>query len=163
MMAEVLGWRGELLADVRILGVTTDAVVSVDRRAHDARQAASQGPVLDYDTVSMWEWPEWDSPRAPEVIRVIGFLRRGRSWRQALTGAARLRGFASAAIVVPQPTEECRLECQMRGIGVLASAGGFVQVIEPAAAGRAPCASRRVMDRWVEECLYGAWLEQVKA
>lgn len=160
---EALGWRGEILADVRILGVTVDAVMAVDRRAHHARRSTGQGPVLDYDTLKMWEWPEWDAPRVPEVIRLVGCLSRGRSWRKALSGAARLRGFASSAIAVPEAPQECRLEAQLRGVGVLVTAGGAGQVVEPAASDRAPGTKRRVLDRWVEECLYGAWLEQVKA
>lgn len=161
-MMSALGWRGEPLTDVRILGVTVDAVVTVDHRAHHARRSIDQGPVLDYDILNMWEWPEWDAPRVPEVIRLVGFLSRGRSWRKALSGAARLRGFASAAIAVPEAPEECRLEAQLRGVGVLATAGGSVQVVEPAAADRVPGAKRRVLDRWVEECLYRSWLERAE-
>ncbi|MCI2423090.1 hypothetical protein MOQ72_37300 [Saccharopolyspora sp. K220] len=158
---EQLGWRGHVLAGVSILSVPVDAVVAIDYRAHRARRSSGQPPVFDLDTVTLWEWPEWSGPRAPEVVRLVGVLSTARDWRRALTGAARLRGFGPAAIAVDHaPSEECRLECSLRGVGVVVTSGGTTRCAVAAAEGRAPQARRRPLDRWVEECLYEVWCRQ---
>lgn len=157
--ARQLGWACDtVLERARLFGVRAYAAVTIDRRAHRIRQDTRQGPVLDYDTLAMWEWPEWTAPRAPEVVRLLGVLVPGRSWRAALADACRLRGFAATAILASEPGEECLLECALWGVGVVDTATG--RLAAPAASGRAPHTRRRALDRWIEELLYDTWLHQ---
>ncbi|MDA3625157.1 hypothetical protein [Saccharopolyspora oryzae] len=96
--------------------------------------------------------------RAPEVVKLCGVLSSARSWRSALSGASRLRGFCSTAVIATSPLaqeEECQLECKLQGVGMLAAdSGGQLRVVEPARRGRSPQARRRTLDRWVEELVY---------
>jgi hypothetical protein len=161
--ADALGWAyDEVIGHVSILGTITDVAVNVDQRAHKARVAAQQPPMLDHDTLTMWEWLDLDVPRAPQVVRLVGTLTSAGRWRAAMQGAARLRGFGSSAVVVDrEPDDECLLECALRGIGVVIESGhDEARVVASAACGRAPQARRRVLDRWIEERLYERWLRQ---
>ncbi|MBB5957588.1 hypothetical protein FHS29_004183 [Saccharothrix tamanrassetensis] len=144
---EVLGWSGVHVPRVKVLGIEADAVVRVDPAAHDLRRAAGQGPVLDHDVLSTWDWPEARDVRAPEVVRLVGMVCGGPSWRRALGAAARLGAFCETAITVEEVTDECRLECAYFGVHLLV-AGRLVQE------GRRSRPPRRTLDRWVEESVY---------
>lgn len=109
--SRALGW-GALLAPRRILlGADVHPVVEIDTRAHAMRKQNDQPPMLDRDTLAMWEWPEAGPVCAPEVVKIVGILSRGRSWRRALSGAARLRGFCSTAVLVDSLMSAEESEC----------------------------------------------------
>lgn len=156
---EALGWGSVIAPRRRLLGADVYPVVEVNQAAHLIRKIQGQPPMLDRDTLAIWEWPEAENIRAPEVIKLRGGLSSLRSWHGALTGAARLRGLCSAAIVVDAAAgiqdSDCVLECKLRGVGVVeADSTGGMRVVEPAQPGRAPQAHRRTLDRWVEELVY---------
>lgn len=145
---DALGWSGTVVPQVKVLGVWADLVVRVDHAAHAARQASGHGPMLESDVLAMWEWPE--ARRAPEVVRLVGLLVGGTSWRRALTSACRLAGFGPVAIVGVDD-ERCRLECSYFGVGLIGVDGALV---EAGRSGRSEGARRRTLDRWVEESVY---------
>lgn len=147
-----LGWRGVALPETTLLGIRLTPVVVLDGGAHRARLRSGDGPQRDAETLAVWEWPETVAP--PPALRLVGGLfRAGRGWRGALADAGRWRGFGAAAVLVelPEPVDDlCRLEHQIRGVGLVA--GGCCEVAaEP---GRRAPARRRTADRWVEEVLY---------
>jgi hypothetical protein len=148
---DVLGWVGTVVPQVKVLGVWADVVAHVDRVAHASRQASGQGPMLERDVLAMWEWPE--ARRAPEVVRLVGLLVGGTSWRRALTAACRLAGFGPVAILGVDD-ERCRLECSYFGVGLVAVDGASVRLVEAGRSGRSEGARRRTLDRWVEESVY---------
>ena len=132
----------------RVLGVQVDAVVEVDELAHARRGE----PMLDHDTLAMWEWP---GSAQPSVTRLVGVLSREPDWRKGLKAVGRMRGFCAGAIVGPDD-EVCRLECAYFGVSLLDNEGGLIHA---GAAGRSPRARRRTLDRWVEELAYGRLIE----
>lgn len=143
---------------MKLLGVDAYPVVEINAQAHELRKQWDRPPMLDHDVLAMWQWPEAAPMRAPEVVELRGALSSSRSWRSALSGASRLRGFCSTAVIaMPPPAreEECVLECKLRGVGMLAvDSSGELRVAEPARRGRSPQARRRPLDRWVEELIY---------
>lgn len=157
LAADVLGWAGRLAPRTKLLGIEVHPVVEIDERAHAVRKRRDQHPVLDHDVLAMWEWTEAAPVRAPEVVKLRGVLPTARAWRSALAGAARLRGFCSAAVLLAPPRvgDECLLECKLHGVGVLEHGeSGRPRLVEPARDGRAPRARRRTLDRWIEELVY---------
>ena len=126
-----LDWSGHLLPDVLLLGTRAAMVVGVDRDAHARRATAGCGPVLDYDTLAIWEWPESAGRCPPSPVRLAGVLAvaqrsaepaepawsaepaggragaraggrpAGRSVRRAVGVARRWTGFGPAAVLLP--------------------------------------------------------------
>ncbi|MEV5544401.1 hypothetical protein AB0L13_47215 [Saccharopolyspora shandongensis] len=156
--AELLGWGQRVAPRMTLFGVQAYPVVDISERAHDLRERLDQPPVLDHDVLAVWQWPEAAPMRAPEVVKLRGALSSARSWRSALSGASRLRGFCSTAVMATSPLvheEECLLECKLQGVGMLAvDSSGQLRVVEPARRGRSPQARRRTLDRWIEELIY---------
>jgi hypothetical protein len=158
---EALSWPGVALPGVRLLGTRVVPVVAVDRGAHRRRQrAGGAAPMLDVDTLAVWEWPQAREACPPTVVRLLGVLvPAGRSWAAAAATARRWTGFCATAILLPtdEATELCRLECGYAGIAV---AGGTdsVRLLQAGRPGRSAKARRRTLDRWVEEQLYGRLL-----
>ncbi|GLZ31936.1 hypothetical protein Lesp02_41240 [Lentzea sp. NBRC 105346] len=145
---DVLGWRGTLVRGFRVLGVQVDAVVEIDEQAHARRGE----PMLDHDTLAMWEWP---GSAAPSVTKLVGVLSREPDWRKGLRAVGRMRGFCAGAIV-GRDDEACRLECAYFGVSILDADG---ELIQAGSAERAPRARRRTLDRWVEELAYGRLID----
>lgn len=147
---DALGWSGVLVPRMKVFGVPADVVVRVDHAAHAVRRASGRGPELDRDVLATWEWPESALVRAPEVVRLVGALGVGSTWRRALAAVARLDGFCATAIAVDHADEECRVECGYLGVGLVMDG----RLVDSGRAGRSPKARRRTLDRWVEELLY---------
>jgi hypothetical protein len=166
--AEALGWPGLVLPAVRLLGTRVTAVVTIDRHAHEMRRAAGcAAPVLDVDTLAVWEWPQSAGSCPPSVVALRGVLvpaahpaRPERAWVTAAGTARRWAGFAGTALLLPadDASELCRLECGYAGIGLTANTATGVRLIQPGRSGRSEKARRRTLDRWVEERLYGRLL-----
>lgn len=161
--AGALGWPGMTLPAQRLLGTRVVPVVTVDAAAHDRRRRdGSAGPMLDVDTLAVWEWPQAAGTCPPSVVRLRGVLvPAGRSWAAAAATARRWAGFAAAAIVLPtdEASRLCRLECGYAGIAIAAaSPERGVRLIQPGRPGRSDRARRRTLDRWLEEQLYGRLL-----
>lgn len=166
--AAVLGWAGIVLPELSVFGCRLLPVIVPDVEAHRARQRDGDGPELDGDTLSVWEWPESQAP-AP-AVRLSGALfpaRRG--FRRALGDARRWRPFGPAAVLAPAAIvadQVFRWDCALHGVGLAASdraalipAGATVcEVVLPEAGRRAP-ARRRTADRWIEESLYALALD----
>lgn len=156
--AQALGWPGVVLPEVRVFGCLLQAVVVLDADVHSARLRDGDGPELDGDTLSMWEWPESSGPTP--ALRLSGALfpcRRG--WRHAFGNARQWRAFGPAALLAPSGVvdEVCRWECALQGVGLAPLEGGPAAAgrLIPAESGRRAPARRRTADRWVEEYLYG--------
>jgi len=160
--AAVLDWPGLVLPIMRLLGTRVAPVLTVDTAAHDRRrQRGIATPMLDADTLAVWEWPQAADACPPSVVRLRGVLvPAGRSWATAAATARRWAGFGATAIVLPadQPSELCRLECGYAGIAITAAADGEVRLVAPGRPGRSGQARRRTLDRWLEERLYGRLL-----
>jgi hypothetical protein len=157
--ALALCWAGRLIGDVVLLGTRTSMVVRVDAGAHARRAAAGDGPVLDLDTLTIWEWPEAAGHCPPSVVGLAGVLvPAGRSWGRAVAVARRWTGFGPCAVLLPAGVDSpgCRLECGYAGIGVvgLGADGEPPRLLQPGRAGRSERARRRPLDRGVAEQLY---------
>lgn len=96
----LLGWPGVALPAVSLLDCRVHPVVVLDLPAHHARQATGQGPELDDDTLTIWEWPEY-AGRAPRpALHLSGMVIRARAgWAQGVRDAMRWRGFGPAAVL----------------------------------------------------------------
>jgi len=53
--ARLLGWAGVVLPPMTLFGVGVLPAVVLNVDAHEARQAAGDGPQLDSDTLVVWE------------------------------------------------------------------------------------------------------------
>jgi hypothetical protein len=152
-----LGWTGLAVPGVALLGTRVTLVVSVDAAAHAARADAGAGPMLDIDTLAIWEWPESAAP--PPVVALVGALigtpvgapAAPATWRRAAAAGRRWAPFTATAIHLAGPASPlCRLECGYAGIAVVVGP----DLVLPGRAGRAWGARRRALDRWVEEWVY---------
>lgn len=156
--AAALGWAGFVLPEISVFGCQLLPVVVVDVEVHRARQRDGDGPELDGDTLSVWEWPESRAP-AP-AVRLVGALfpaRRG--FRRAIGDARRWRPFGPSAVLAPAAVvanQVCRWDCALHGVGLAASdsVGAAGCAVVPPEAGRRAPARRRTADRWIEETLY---------
>ena len=97
---QLLGWPGVTLPQVSLLDGLVHPVIALDLPAHHARQAVGQGPELDDDTLSIWEWPE-SAGRAPRpALQLSGMVVRARAgWAQGVRDAMRWRGFGPTAVL----------------------------------------------------------------
>lgn len=161
--AAALGWAGIVLPEVTVFGCRLFPVVLADVEVHQARRRDGDGPQLDGDTLSMWEWPETAAP-APALHLVGALIPARRGFRRALGDARRWRAFGPAAVLAPASVvadQVCRWDCALHGVGLAGSdldataAGG---VVPPEAGRRAP-SRRRTADRWIEETLYAVALD----
>jgi hypothetical protein len=157
--AGTLEWPGVLLPQARILGRRINPVVAIDLDAHAARAHAGVGPMLDHDTLTIWEWPQSRDTAPASPLQLIGVIITARSWRRGLSAARDWRGFGRSAVLLPQllddEDEAWQLEFAFAGVGLLtATAASSMQLGAPAATTRQYPARRRVLDRWVEETLY---------
>lgn len=165
--AGALGWDGVVLPPTRLFGSRLVPVVVLDPVAHARRTACGDGPQLDEDVLTVWEWPQSAGCAPPPALRLDGMLftaRRG--WRLALAEALQWRGFAPAAVLVPveEVDQDCRWECALQGVGLVAirTVSGcqpygmcLSEMVVGAEQGRRVPARRRTADRWLEEVLYG--------
>jgi hypothetical protein len=166
--ADLLGWQGEIVPDVTLLGTVTSMVVTFDRQAHARRQEdGTAQPVLDADTLAMWEWPQAEGTFPPSVISMVGVLAHHEQAVKTLVGTARKwRGFAASAILLParKPfSHQQQLECSYLGIAVLRHARKHLEALDPGHPERLSTARRSVADRWVEEHLYGMLLARFES
>lgn len=155
---ELLGWSGVVLPELSLLSCRVLPVIQPDEQAHQAREATGDGPQRDGDTLAIWEWPQSAGHFPASALRLAGILVTATTWRRGLAIAGSWRGFGPAAVLTTTPqvvTETCRLEFQLRGVGlVTASVTARPVLAVTAATGRQPPARRLVQDRWIEETLY---------
>lgn len=156
--AELLAWTGVALPELTLFGCRVLPVIELYEDVHRAREASGDGPQRDRQTLETWEWPQ-AAGRAPAApLRLVGMLVRASMWRRGLATASAWRGFGPAAVITTtsEPvTELCRMEFELRGVGLVATtATAQPMLVIAAATGRQPPARRRVLDRWVEETLY---------
>lgn len=168
MAADVLGWQGHLVSDVTLLGTVTSMVVSFDHQAHARRlETGAAQPVLDADTLAMWEWPQAQGDFPPSVTSVVGVLaNHGQAVTARVSTARKWRGFSASAILLPARkafSRQQQLECAYSGIAVLAPARGHVELLHHGNPDRLPSSRRSVADRWVEEHLYGMLLARMES
>ena len=163
--AGLLGWPGVVLPEVTVFGCRFLPVVALEVPVHEARQRDGDGPQLDGDVLSMWEWPE--SPGPAPVVRLSGGLFRVRHRFPATVSQAReWRPFGPAAVLaspVAVVEEVNRWECALHGVGLVSAEPISADRAEvehvPAEAGRRGRARRRTADRWIEETLYALALD----
>ncbi|WP_319461277.1 hypothetical protein [Micromonospora sp. RTP1Z1] len=161
--AEALGWPGVVVPDVSLLGTHVSVVVVPDVAAHEWRlENRCAEPLLDPDSLTMWEWPEGRGLFPPSAVSIHGVLTGvGRSVRSALSGARKWRGFAATAVALPSgeaASDDLLLECSYSGIAVVCEDQDEAKVIQPGHDGRLATARRTTVDRWIEEKLYGRLL-----
>ena len=166
--ADLLGWQGHLVSDVTLLGTVTSMVVTFDHQAHARRQETGAAqPVLDADTLAMWEWPQAQGDFPPSVTSVVGVLaNHGQAVTARVSTARKWRGFGASAILLParKPfSRQQQLECAYSGIAVLTQVRGHVELLHHGNPERLPSARRSVADRWVEEHLYGMLLARMES
>lgn len=156
--AELLNWSGVVLPELSLLSCRVLPVIQPDEQAHRAREASGDGPQRDRDTLEIWEWPQSAGHAPAPALRLAGILVPATTWRRGLAIAGTWRGFGPAAVLTttPEPvTDVCRLEFQVRGVGLItASVRAQPVLVVTAATGRQSPARRRGMDRWIEETLY---------
>lgn len=161
--AAALGWVGVVLPAVAVFGCRLQPVVGLDVDVHRSRESTGDGPQLDSDTLTVWEWPESNAP-APAVRLEGALFSAHNSFRRALGDARRWRSFGPSAVFAPGPMvadQVCRWDCALHGIGLVpdkraAAASGHVVRAEQ---GRQAPARRRTADRWIEESLYAHALD----
>jgi hypothetical protein len=158
---DVLGWSGSsALPAQTLLGCRLVPVVRLEVEAHASRQAHGDGPQLDLDVLSTWEWPGAEPHAPPPALSLTGVLfhAHGR-WRRACITASYWRRFGAAAVIAPTPEvvdEISRLEFALQGVGLVTTddASDSAQLIVPAEPGRRPPERRQIAHRWLEELLY---------
>jgi hypothetical protein len=165
LAAGALQWDGEIVGGVTFFGTTMSVVVMVDRDAHARRQELGAAyPIVDADTLAMWEWPDCPGVFPPTVLSIVGVLSHcGQDVEDRVRTARKWRGFAASAVVVADEravTEGMRLECAYSGIGVVSQHLERADVVLVGSAGRRAPARRTTVDRWLEEQLYGQVLTQ---
>jgi hypothetical protein len=165
--AEALGWQGDLVPYVCLFGMTASIVVTFDRDAHAyRRRAGTDHPMMDADTLAMWEWPEGSRVFPPPALSIVGVLaHHGRTPRDLVATARKWRGFSASGVVLGQGQhlpEDLELECAFSGIGVVRQEADRVSVLRLGPTGRLSTARRTTVDRWVEEQLYGMLLGKLQ-
>ncbi|WP_367127421.1 hypothetical protein [Saccharothrix sp. HUAS TT1] len=162
-----LGWSGAVLPRLRLFEDVVSVFVELDHEVHAARCAASAGPVVDRTAVAMWSWPEYKDSAPKPAVRLGGVLAQGSRWQRSLRAAARFGGFGSTAVIVDTvraPGEECLLNAQVRGVGVVwRSPDGEVRLVGPGRIGPVATARPTVVSRWLNEVLYERLLAEDRA
>jgi hypothetical protein len=149
-----------------LFGTRVSIVVSVDREAHRwrvARRCAHR--IVDLDDIHRFEWLEGRPVSPPSPVTVVGVLaREGRLTGRRLSTAGKWRGFGATAVLMSMseaPSEALMLECSFAGIAVVQlQPREEARLVLAGQPGRRPPARRTVVDRWLEETLYGRLLAE---
>lgn len=165
--AEVLGWGGVVVEDVKLLGLQITVVAEVDQQVHANRQATGWGPITDRMTLAMWEdWPEY-AMVPPSAVRLTGFLARGRRWQQAMARVGGFVGFGSTAILLDPdrtPTPVCTMTAHYYGVAITqCTPNGDVDLVQEGRQGPVCTARPSAISRWAEELVYQRILDEHRA
>ena len=147
-----------MLAELDLLGCRIVPVVRIDTRVHQARMSSGDGPQRDRDLLEIWEWPQAAGHVPASPLAISGLLTPATTWRRGLRIARSWRGFGPTAVLTGLTTvdETCRLEFQLPGVGLVTTDSDDEPALAVApATGRQHPARRCVLDRWIEETLYG--------
>lgn len=159
--AALLGWHGEVLPEMAMLGRKVCVVAKLRTDVHAERIAMGIGPVTDRATVDTWTWPELASTAPAPAAEIIGVLAVGRHWRTAMASAVPFARYGEAAMVLPSPavlTEDYVVNCLPRarayGLGIVTADPNAVIDLD------LECRTERILlaedpvSRWVNERVY---------
>lgn len=99
--AAELGWGGEVLPEMRVLGRKVHLVARLRPDAHAERIATGYEPVIDRTTVATWTWPEMAEVAPAPAVEITGVLTVTRHWRTALAWAVPFARYFDAAMLLP--------------------------------------------------------------
>jgi hypothetical protein len=159
---EQLGWPGEALAPMTLLGRRVSLVAELLPDAHAERICLGQAPVTDRATVSTWVWPEFAGQVPAAAVRIVGVLAVVRHWRTGLAALAPFARYGDTAMVVPSSvvlTHDYLANCLPRarayGIAVVsADPDNGVELDLPGRNEQAVAAGIDAVSRWVNEVAY---------
>jgi len=157
-----LGWPGEALAPMTLLGRRVSLVAELLPDAHAERICLGQEPVTDRATVSTWVWPEFAGQVPAAAVRIVGVLAVARHWRTGLAALAPFARYGDTAMVVPSSvvlTHDYLANCLPRarayGIAVVsADPDNGVELDLPGRNDHGVSAGIDAVSRWVNEVAY---------
>jgi hypothetical protein len=159
--ASRMGWHGNVLAPMTLLGRKVVAVAQLRPDSHAERICLDYPPVTDRTTVATWIWPELAPTAPPPAVDIVGVLGVARHWRTALASTVVFANYCDTGIVLPWTvamTQDYLSGCLPRaaryGVSVLtADPDAEVNLDQP---GRQEplIVEETAISRWVNELVY---------
>lgn len=161
--AAAMGWDGEVLSPMVLLGRRVVAVATLIEDVHESRVRAGWCPVTDRVSVSTWDWPEMRHLVPAPAVALRGIIAPARHWRTGLTSAAPFAGLCPTALLLPAHIArnvECLSHAECYGPTVLAAAGPHdvdAEAVDVVHAGRSRALATEQLtttSRWIYEMVY---------
>jgi hypothetical protein len=159
--AAQLGWHGEVLPRMTLLGRRVFVVARIRTVAHAERIATGAGPVTDRTTVATWAWPELARTAPPVAAEIVGVIGVARHWRTGLASVVPFARYGQAAMVLPQSAvltadyvDNCLPRARVYGVGVLAADEQALVEMDLAARTDRMVLEPDAVSRWVQEMAY---------
>lgn len=168
--AALLGWHGQVLPEMTLLGRKVCVVARLRTDVHAERIAVDMPPVADRATVDTWTWPELAATAPAPAAEILGVIVVARHWRTAMASAVPFARYGEAAMVLPSPaimTEDYVANClpRARAYGLAVVTADPEAMIDMDLEGR----TERVLlaedpvSRWVNEMVYAELLATTEA
>ena len=161
--ATAMGWDGEVLPPMVLLGRRVVAVANLITDVHESRVRSGWRPVTDRISVSTWDWPEMRHLVPEPAVQLRGVIAPARHWRTGLTGAAPFAGLCPTALLLPAHIArnvECLSHAEYYGPTVLAAASPHdvdSEAVDVVHAGRCRAVANtqpNAISRWIHEMVY---------
>ncbi|MGW1679966.1 hypothetical protein [Saccharopolyspora sp. NPDC002376] len=160
--ARALGWDGQLIPDVEVLGAKFAAVVRIRQDVHQWRSRNGWAPELNPAWFRSWSEPTTHDHVPVPAVDLLGALVPVAHPRFALRACGTLLTLAPCAVVLSsnQPYRPLRmLELDYYGVGVVnAAPGSPAELVIPPEDRTAEFGSS-LFGRWLLEVLYSRLLE----
>jgi hypothetical protein len=156
-----LGWNGELLTELTLLGRKVHVVARLRTDVHAERIAMGVGPVTDRATVDTWTWPEFASTAPEPAAEIIGVLAVERHWRTGMAAVVPFARYGEAAVVLPEPAvlvrdyvDNCLPRARTFGVAVLTAGGDAAVDVDLEGRTERILLDEDPVSRWVNEMVY---------
>ncbi|MGW3467232.1 hypothetical protein ACWDKQ_01870 [Saccharopolyspora sp. NPDC000995] len=160
--ARALGWDGQLIPDVEVLGARFAAVARIRRDVHEWRSHHGWGPELNPTWFRSWSEPCMHDHVPVAAVDLLGLLVPVSRARHALHACGTLLTLAPCAVVLPPDTayKPLRmLELDYYGVGVVNAGFEGPAELVVAPEDRTAEFGSSMFGRWLLEVLYSRILE----
>jgi hypothetical protein len=159
--AALLGWHGQVLPEMTLLGRKVCVVAKLRTDVHAERIAVGMPPVADRATVDTWTWPELAATAPAPAAEILGVIVVARHWRTAMASAVPFARYGEAAMVLPSPaimTEDYVANClpRARAYGLAVVTADPEAMVDVDLEGRTEriLLAEDPVSRWVNEMVY---------
>lgn len=168
--AALLGWHGQVLPEMTLLGRKVCVVARLRTDVHAERIAVDMPPVSDRATVDTWTWPELAATAPAPAAEILGVIVVARHWRTAMASAVPFARYGEAAMVLPSPaimTEDYVANCLPRarayGLAVVTADPEAMIDVDLESRTERMLLDEDPVSRWVNEMVYAELLATTDA